>query len=355
MLVIPDDMHYHNYFVERISHMDISEDFYLTSSPREVESHCIDVSFSPDKLNDLACSMMSSAELVTADVISDALNIIYDITELSRDGFLVTSRCAANGVFERLNYYGLRYFDALAAAFIAEAIGRADLNATLLSYTRTYGITFPNEFEVSNLFYQSCDALTEYSIFQHSVVTHPRTSSTDIDCTDISASSNISPPIPSSLSVATDDGVSAYVGPSVQRRHRRRSVDAVLEAAGVRVAPKGVYTTGSGSFRVQLNIKSTGSKFSRNVETLLDALWLYEIKVLTADKPKNVSVMINLGNFKTLSDLAIVTSVSEYFAELKQQVMRLYEIRVLHDEIEVADAFEAYYQMNGFGFFSDAY
>lgn len=324
--------------------MDISDDFYLSSSPREVGSHCIDVSLSPDKLNDLACSMMSSTALVTANVISDALDIIYDITELSRDGFLTTSRCAANGVFERLDYYGLRYFDALATAFISEAIGRADLNATLLSYTRTYGITFPNEFEVSNLFFQSCNTLTEYSIFKYAAVTRSRTSSADVS--DISAVSNISAPIPS-VRVSTDDGPDGE--PSVQRRHRHRSVDPVLEAAGVRFAPKGVYTTGSGNFRVQLNIKSTGSKFSRNVETLLDALWLYEIKVLTADKPKTANVMIDSGNFKTLSDLNMVSSVSGYFSELKRQIIRLHEIVVL-DEIEVADAFEAYCLVNGFEF-----
>ena len=129
-----------------------------------------------------------------------------------------------------------------------------------------------------------------------------------------------------------------------QRRQRRqREIDPILAVAGVRYAPKGVYTTGA-RFLVQRQFRSTGAKYSRNVETLVDALWLYEIKVLSDDKPRSVNLMLNAGNFMTLSDLQIVTSEAQYITELRSQIIRLHETLII-DTSEFNHAKEALHNM----------
>jgi hypothetical protein len=309
------------------------------------------VSLSVDKINDMASCMMANPMMSSSTGVTDALAIIYDITDLSRYGSLTVSRCTGDGVFDRANYYGLRYFDALAAVFIAAAVNNPDLNQKLLTYTRLYGIEYPNEFEVSNMFYSSYNALSEHAIFKCSLhlqdaftLAPPIMTNTLQSCPE-SFSSLIS-----SADAYSDEGTqAASETPSLPRkaplrRRRNREVDPILEAAGVRYAPKGVYTAGTKSFRVQLNIQSTGAKFSKNVDTLLDALWLYEIKVISADKPKSVSMMINAGNFPTLSDMQIVKSPSEYKAELRLQITRLHEADII-DDIEFEESIAAFYNM----------
>jgi hypothetical protein len=117
-----------------------------------------------------------------------------------------------------------------------------------------------------------------------------------------------------------------------------------LAAAGVRYAPKGVYRSGAAHFRVQHAFRSTGAKYSRDVETLVDALWLYEIKILSDDKPRSVNMMLNAGNFMTLSDLQIVTSEAQYITELRLQIIRLHEALII-DTFEFNHAMEALHNM----------
>lgn len=78
------------------------------------------------------------------------------------------------------------------------------------------------------------------------------------------------------------------------------------------LAPKGVYKTASG-FRVQLNVGSPQSqrKFSRNAPVVHDALWLYEIAILMADSPHELSSMLNNGNYISMKSLKV--SVSSYY------------------------------------------
>ena len=55
-------------------------------------------------------------------------------------------------------------------------------------------------------------------------------------------------------------------------------------------------------------------------------------------------MMINAGNFPTLSDMKIVKSPSEYKAELRLQITRLHEADII-DDIEFEESIAAFYNM----------
>ncbi|CAE7665894.1 unnamed protein product, partial [Symbiodinium microadriaticum] len=70
-----------------------------------------------------------------------------------------------------------------------------------------------------------------------------------------------------------------------------------------KIVPKHIYKTSGDSYRVQV---STGSKFkpnkkfSRNVRSELDALWLVEFALILIDGPASLEDIISNGNFHCL-------------------------------------------------------
>ena len=104
------------------------------------------------------------------------------------------------------------------------------------------------------------------------------------------------------------------------------------------VAPKGVYTTSTKTFRVQLNLSEHDHKFSRNVETLEDAIWLYEIKILSSDQPKSIEPLKRAGNYDSLISLKVIESNYDYYEKLGFKIKELCDLRcVTKTEFEIAN------------------
>ena len=117
-----------------------------------------------------------------------------------------------------------------------------------------------------------------------------------------------------------------------------------MKASGLNKAPKGIYTTSKHIFRVQLNLKNSDKKFSRNVLILHDALWLYEIEILSSDMPKSVEYLIENGNYDSLFELKFVSSPGDYLELLGKKIHELYSSRLLLSH-EFSAALEAYNQI----------
>ena len=83
------------------------------------------------------------------------------------------------------------------------------------------------------------------------------------------------------------------------------------------VLPKGVYQVKSG-FRIQLNqIRGSSQKFSRNATSFVEAIWLFEIAMLMADKPKYLYLLQIAGNYSAILSMDIgVTNSLQYYLEL---------------------------------------
>jgi hypothetical protein len=105
------------------------------------------------------------------------------------------------------------------------------------------------------------------------------------------------------------------------------------DADGEKVAaPKGVYSTGVGAYRVQLN-KSKGSsrKFSKNVPTFHDAVWMYEAAVLMADRPRDLQHLMSIGNYHCILGMKMVRCQGDYYTRLVVAVPQLVRAGRLKD------------------------
>ena len=146
--------------------------------------------------------------------------------------------------------------------------------------------------------------------------------------------------VESELDVQNDKIGLSITSNSLPRRKRTRKLDPIMKASGLNKAPKGIYTTSKNIFRVQL----ADRKFSRNVDTLHDALWLYEIEILSSDMPKSVEYLIENGNYDSLFELKFVSSPGDYLELLGKKIHELYSSRLLLSH-EFSAALEAYNQI----------
>ena len=136
----------------------------------------------------------------------------------------------------------------------------------------------------------------------------------------------------------------AFDDNSLLRRRRSRRLEPIMRASGLNIAPKGIYATRTNTFRVQLNLKTSDRKFSRTVYTLHDALWLYEIEILSSGMPRSVEYLIENGNYDSLFELNLVSSPAEYWELLGKKIHELYSNRPLLNH-EFRAALEAYNQI----------
>jgi hypothetical protein len=305
--------------------------------------------------------------------VSDVYDIINDTNELNAYHSLTFCRCELDGVFSRSNYYGLRYFDALAFTFIQASIYNLHISTSLKNFMLANNCAFPNEFDLSNILQRACDKIYQYHIFSlgENNLSQKRFEPV-IDNLPISGFPRNM--IPSSMEICSEpsstdrfnnlidfdiqsDVSNSSIGSdpdkrskkkkrmhSLLRRRRSRRLEPIMRASGLNIAPKGVYATRTNTFRVQLNLKTSDNKFSRNVDTLHDALWLYEIKILSSDMPRSVEHLIKNGNFDSLYDLKIVSSPAEYLELLGKKIHELSLSRHLLNS-EFRAALEAFNQI----------
>jgi hypothetical protein len=84
---------------------------------------------------------------------------------------------------------------------------------------------------------------------------------------------------------------------------------------------KHIYKTGD-SFRVQMctGKKPQNKKFSRNVRSELDALWLCEYALIFVDAPSTFDRVLHFGNYFCFTQRNIVSSPQEFGAQLNQHL-----------------------------------
>jgi hypothetical protein len=102
-------------------------------------------------------------------------------------------------------------------------------------------------------------------------------------------------------------------------------------------AAKGIQITPVGTFRVQLNkTKNSSRKFTKNVNDIVDALWLFEIAVLICDKPIELSCLLKSGNYQYLLEKNYIRDVEEYKSKLGEYILLLHKKKVLKSEFAEA-------------------
>ena len=283
--------------------------------------------------------------------------IIGDMNDLDRLGCLNMCRCSMTGVFEKADRIGQLFFQEIADSF-CENSGWASLDI-LHEFRDLYFKLHPEdrELSLSNIFWKSCDHIRkEYN--SKSASNNSNSSDEDLRQNGLissllMAAETINSEIDDeSESNASDDstGVTqekkkkptrSSKRETLLRRRRKRELDPVMKLAGLKDAPKGVYTTKTRTFRVQLNLRERKCKFSRNVDTLQDALWLYEIKVLASDKPANIDNLLLKSNFESFVQLGVLETKMEFYEKLGERITSLSEANML-PENEGPAAREAY-------------
>ena len=83
---------------------------------------------------------------------------------------------------------------------------------------------------------------------------------------------------------------------------------------------KGISKTPGNTWRVQLKLGNENGIFSRNLSSLEEALWIYELKVLISDEPRYIHEMCNRGNYDALLRLNVCTSCDDYVNKLMSKV-----------------------------------
>jgi hypothetical protein len=104
-------------------------------------------------------------------------------------------------------------------------------------------------------------------------------------------------------------------------------------------AAKGIQITPVGTFRVQLNkTKNSSRKFTKNVNDIVDALWLFEIAVLICDKPIELSCLLKSGNYQYLLEKNYIRDIEEYKAKLFEYILILHKKKILKSDLAEAAA-----------------
>lgn len=101
-----------------------------------------------------------------------------------------------------------------------------------------------------------------------------------------------------------------------RKRLKTATTQEVYTELGLSFAPKGISRTQTGKWRLQMKIGGMKKIYSRNLASLEEALWYYELKVLISDEPKYINEMITLGNFDALVRLRYCSSVDDYANKL---------------------------------------
>ena len=83
---------------------------------------------------------------------------------------------------------------------------------------------------------------------------------------------------------------------------------------------KGISKTPGNTWRVQLKLGNENGIFSRNLSSLEEALWIYELKVLISDEPRYIHEMCNRGNYDALLRLNVCTSCDDYVNRLMSKI-----------------------------------
>jgi hypothetical protein len=285
------------------------------------------------------------------DSAAQAKAIINDLNELCQFGYLTICRCSLDGVFDKAASSGSHYFETLANSFGAETSSRTScdlLNSFRNSYLKLY--SGHQDQPLATIFRISCDRIRdEYEtdvlrqkgfisslpFAAKSIISGDNSNETD------STISKSSSEVPQKSVTYLTKRPRITKREVMMRRRRSRQLDPNMQAAGLIVAPKGVYTTKTKTYRVQLNLRDTNFKFSKNVETLEEALWLYEIKVLTSDNPQCIDNLLYNGNYESFVELGILETKTEYHKKLGEQITRLSRLGSLNNLEEVA-AWNAY-------------
>ena len=106
----------------------------------------------------------------------------------------------------------------------------------------------------------------------------------------------------------------------ILRRKRKRNSECLINVNGVLISPKGVYPTKAGNYRVLLNTSSSGVKYSKNVPGVVNALWLYEIKILISDSPISIDSQLDKGNYDSLKRISACASHIDYRNQLLTKI-----------------------------------
>ena len=286
-----------------------------------------------------------------SDPTAQAKAIINDLNELCQFGYLTICRCSLDGVFDKAASSGSHYFETLANSFEAESSNQTScdlLNSFRNSYFKLY--SDHQDQPLSAIFRICCDRIRdEYetddlrrkglisSLLYAAKSIVSRDNTNDSDSTMSKSSSEVP------QKSVTDSAKRPRITKRqvLMRRRRNRQLDPTMQAAGLIAAPKGVYTTRTKTYRVQLNLRDTNFKFSRNVVTLEGALWLYEIKVLTSDNPRSIDNLLNNGNYESFVQLGVLQTKTEYYKKLGEQITMLSQGGSLND-LEEAAAWNAY-------------
>ena len=86
------------------------------------------------------------------------------------------------------------------------------------------------------------------------------------------------------------------------------------------ISSKGISKTPGNTWRVQLKLGNENGIFSRNLSSLEEALWIYELKVLISDEPRYIHEMCNRGNYDALLRLKACTTCDDYSNKLMKKI-----------------------------------
>lgn len=101
-----------------------------------------------------------------------------------------------------------------------------------------------------------------------------------------------------------------------------------------KIAAKGIQITPVGTFRVQLNkTKNSTTKFTKNVQDLVEALWLFEIAVLICDRPKELGSLLKSGNYQYLLENNYIRNSVEYKTKLGDYILLLHTKKILKSHL----------------------
>jgi len=151
--------------------------------------------------------------------------------------------------------------------------------------------------------------------------------------------------LPSKFRTSERDSKDAFLSTSSQivRRVKRKLEDRSAERPQQETGPvyksaaKGIQITPVGTFRVQLNkTKNSSRKFTKNVNDIVDALWLFEIAVLVCDKPKEITNLQKSGNYEYLLEKNYIRDIDEYKARLAENILLLHKKKILKSEFAEA-------------------
>ena len=95
---------------------------------------------------------------------------------------------------------------------------------------------------------------------------------------------------------------------------------------GFKGIPRSIQINQMGSFWVQLN---STIKYSKQVNNLQDALWLFEIVVFICIQPITINAILKIGNYDYLLMHNHVNNTTDYRVQLGDNILRLQEKRIL--------------------------